>query len=73
MPNKRYEEGKRVVVYGLLGLGLGGVLLLVRKFFATPELCADLSSLAGGSILLFSNGCIFYGLLIFAGSREDGS
>ncbi|MDR2694891.1 MAG: hypothetical protein LBC79_00725 [Deltaproteobacteria bacterium] len=69
MPDKRYAECKRFVVGGLLGLAAGSVLLLARKFSAAPALFADLSVLAGGGIVLCSNSCIIYGLLLFAGKR----
>ena len=70
MPNKSYEECKRFVAAGLLGLAFGSVLLLVHKFFAVPRLLADLSTIVGGGIVLFSNSCIIYGLLIFAGDQK---
>jgi hypothetical protein len=69
MQDKRYEDSKRFVVYGLLGLAVGSVLLLVRKLSVMPGLWADISVFAGGCIVLFSNSCIVYGLLIFAGSH----
>ena len=69
MHDKKYEECKRFVVYGLIGLAVGSMLLLVRKFSVMPGCWADISVFAGGSIVLFSNSCIVYGLLIFAGSR----
>jgi hypothetical protein len=70
MRDKRYEECKRYVVYGLIGLAAGSALLLVRKLPAAPELWADLAVFAGGGIVLCSNSCIIYGLLIFAGARR---
>ena len=69
MPDERYEKCKSFIVYGLLGLVVGSALLLVRKFSAAPGLCADVSVFAGGCIVLCSNSCIIYGLLIFAGTR----
>ena len=69
MRDKSYEECKRFVVYGLFGLAAGSVLLLARKFSVVPELWADLAVFAGGGIVLCSNSCIIYGLLIFAGAR----
>ena len=71
MRDKRYEDSKRFVVCGLLGLAVGSVLLLVRKFSIMPEFWADISVFAGGCIVLFSNSCIVYGLLIFAGNHES--
>ena len=70
MRDKSYEECKRFVVYGLLGLAAGSALLLVRKLSVVPEHWADLAVFAGGGIVLCSNSCIIYGLLIFAGSRS---
>ena len=70
MRDKSYEESKRFVIYGLLGLAVGSVLLLVRKLSVVPALWADLAVFAGGGIVLCSNSCIIYGLLIFAGSRD---
>jgi hypothetical protein len=70
MRDKRYEECKRFVVYGLLGLAAGSALLLVRKLSAAPEPWADLAVFAGGCLVLCSNSCIIYGLLIFAGVRR---
>ncbi|MCL2123462.1 MAG: hypothetical protein FWH34_05165 [Desulfovibrionaceae bacterium] len=69
MSGKSYEECKRFVVYGLIGLAVGSVLLFARKIPAVPEVLADLSVVAGGCIVLCSNSCIIYGLLIFVGSR----
>jgi hypothetical protein len=69
MPDKRYKESRRFVIYGLLGLAIGSVLLLVRKFSIMPGLWADIAVFAGGCIVLCSNSCIVYGLLIFAGER----
>ena len=71
MSGKNYEECKRFVVYGLIGLAVGSALLFARKFAAVPELLADMSVFAGGCIVLCSNSCIIYGLLIFAGARES--
>ena len=71
MRDKKYEDSKRFVVCGLLGLLVGSVLLLARKLSVVPEFWADISVFAGGGIVLFSNSCIVYGLLIFVGSRES--
>ena len=71
MHDKRYKDSKRYVVCGLLGLAVGSVLLLVRKFSVMPGLWADIAVFAGGGIVLVSNSCIVYGLLIFAGSRKS--
>ena len=68
MRDARYEECKRVVVRGLLGLAAGSALLLARKLFAVPEFGADLAVFAGGCIVLYGNGCIIYGLLVFTGA-----
>jgi len=57
-------------VAGLLGLSAGSVLLLVRKLFAVPELWSNISTFAGGGIVLFSNSCIIYGLLLFVGNQD---
>ena len=69
MHDKRYEASRRFVVCGLLGLAVGSVLLLVRKFSGMHGFWADIAVLAGGCIVLFSNSCIVYGLLIFAGNH----
>ena len=71
MRDKHYEECKRFVVLGLLGLMVGSALLLVRKLSVVPALWADLAVFAGGGMVLCSNSCIIYGLLIFAGSRSN--
>jgi hypothetical protein len=69
MRDKSYEACKFFVGCGLLGLAVGSVLLLARKLALVPELWADLAVFAGGGILLCSNSCIVYGLLIFVGTR----
>ena len=69
MSDKTCKKSIRFVVLGLLGLAVGSFLLLVRKLFGVPEFLADLSALAGGSIVFCGNICIFYGLLISAGNR----
>jgi hypothetical protein len=58
-------------VRGLLCLVGGSALLLAVKLPGLPDFLGTLSSIAGGSILLYGNWCIIYGLLIFSGSRED--
>jgi hypothetical protein len=70
MRDKIYRESKRFVMCGLLGLAAGSALLLVRKLSVVPEAWADISVLAGGGIVLCSNSCIIYGLLIFAGAKK---
>jgi hypothetical protein len=69
MRDKNYEACKLFVGCGLLGLAAGSVMLLARKLSLVPEFWADLAVLAGGGIVLCSNSCIVYGLLIFVGSR----
>jgi len=68
--DKAYKECKRFVVRGLLSLLGGSVLLFAVKLPGLPEFWGTLSSVAGGGILLYGNGCIIYGLLIFAGNQE---
>ena len=69
MRDKNYEACKRFVGFGLFGLAAGSALLLARKISVVPEFWADLAVFAGGGIVLCSNSCIVYGLLIFAGAR----
>ena len=71
MPDQRYEACKRFVVRGLLCLAGGSVLLLVCKLPGVPDFLGTLSAYAGGVIVLFGNGYILYGLLIFAGNQES--
>ena len=67
--DKSHKKSIRFVVLGLLGLAAGSFFLLLHKIFDVPELLADLSTLAGTGIVLYSNFCIYYGLLISAGAR----
>ncbi len=68
--SRHYTESKRFILRGLLLLGLGSALLLACKL-PVPELAGHLSALAGGVALLSGNGCVIYGLLIFAGPRTS--
>ena len=70
MRSKAFRESLLYILAGLLLLALGSALLLARKLFVTG-LIGDLSVFAGGVAVLFGNGCIIYGLLIFAGNRDD--
>ena len=71
MSDTRYEDCKRFVVRGLLCLAGGSVLLLAFKIPGLPDFWGTLSAYAGGGIVLFGNGYIIYGLLIFAGNQES--
>jgi hypothetical protein len=58
------------VLRGLVLLLLGSALLLLPKM-PVPEAIGGLSALTGGIALLCGNGCVIYGLLIFADARAS--
>lgn len=65
------RESRAYIICGLLMLLAGSGLLLVCKMTAQP-LTGTLAAYAGGAVVLFGNGLIIYGLLIYAGSKEEG-
>ena len=71
MSDKRDKEYKRFAVLGFLCLAGGSALLFAFKLPGLPNYLSVLCSIAGGVIVLFGNGCIFYGMLISAGNQED--
>jgi|GEM_PF-5435902 hypothetical protein len=70
MSKEEYNKSKRIIMRGLLCLIGGSALLFVVKLPGLPELLGTLSSVAGSCILLYGNGCIIYGLLIFTRIKE---
>ncbi|MDL2209603.1 hypothetical protein LJC26_02225 [Desulfovibrio sp. OttesenSCG-928-O18] len=65
-----YRESRKFVLRGLALLFFGCVLLLTGKL-PLPEPVYYAAIYAGGIILLFGNGCIIFGLLVYAGDRQE--
>lgn len=66
---KKYMESRFCVLCGFLLLLLGSALLLACKA-PLPDFATQLLALAGGGAILFGNGYILFGLLIYADSRS---
>ena len=64
------KESKSYILRGLALLLAGSALLLICKFTSLP-LAGTLAAYAGGTILLLGNGYIIYGLLIYAGAKDE--
>lgn len=65
---KKYLESRACIVHGLLMLLAGSVMLLCCKL-QLPGFATRLLALGGGGVILFGNGYILFGLLIYADSR----
>ena len=68
---QRYRESRRLILRGLAMLGLGSLLLLACKM-QLSEAVLSLMAFAGGCMLLLGNGCMIFGLLIYADARSAG-
>lgn len=64
------KESRSYVLRGVLMLLAGSALLLVCKL-TSHSLSSALAAYAGGSVILLGNGFIIFGLLVYAGSREQ--
>lgn len=68
MSDQILKESRAYILRGVICLLLGSALVLVCKL-PLPELLCDAAVFAGAVIILWGNGCILFGLLVFAGSR----
>lgn len=62
-----YRESRLYILRGLVLLLAGSVLLLGGKY-PLPEPVYYAAVYAGGVVLLLGNGCIIFGLLVYAGA-----
>lgn len=70
MPGEVYAQSRFLILFGLALLALGSVALLLCKL-PLPEITQTLAALAGGGLILLGNGMMIYGLLIYAGWRQE--
>ncbi len=71
MQEERYEKSRRFILRGLFLLLFGSASALLCKLPGLPETLGTFAAYAGGCVLLGGNGCIIYGLLIFADARKQ--
>ena len=70
VPAEIYARSKFLILLGVLLLVVGSGLLMLCKL-PLPELAATLAAFAGGGLILFGNGTMIYGLLVYAGWHPD--
>lgn len=67
---KRYHESRFYALRGVFLLLAGSAILLACKL-PLPGIMREIFTLAGGGAILFGNGYILFGLLVFADSRTE--